>query len=79
MNLSPNLAVRSLGQTKLRYHWHAPFSTGLLVVNRLDHAPHLRSADKEGSGAFGKAGMIRKWFGVSPVQSIHNKKNKLFF
>ena len=79
MNLYPNLAVRSLGQTKLRYHWHAPFSTGLLVANRLDHAPHLRSADKEGSGAFGKAGMIRKWFGVSPVQSIHNKKNKLVF
>ena len=45
MNLSPNLAP-----TKLHYHWHAPFSTGLLVANRLDHAPHLGSADMEGSG-----------------------------
>ena len=27
-----------------------PCSTGLLVANRLDHAPHLGSADKEGSG-----------------------------
>ena len=44
------VSKRSLGQTKLRYHWHVPFSAGLLVANRLDHTPHLGSADKEGSG-----------------------------
>ena len=51
MNLPANLATFSGSEKKLRWHWHAPFSTGLSAADRQDHAPHLGSADKEGSGS----------------------------
>ena len=56
-----------------------PFSTGLLVANRLDHAPHLGSADKEGSGTVEGRHDQEMVSGISlqVVQSIHNKKNKV--
>ena len=58
MNLPADLATLS-GSDKTTLTLVAPFSTGLSAADRQDQAPHLGSADKQGSGSW-KAGMIMK-------------------